>query len=55
MCFVAYFFIYRQEVHEKKLRRMQSLCELPEPRKLEWKVSENVRQEIQAAITSIDK
>ena len=34
---------------------MQSICELPQPRKLEWKVSANVRQEIQAAITSIDK
>ncbi|XP_053393078.1 choline O-acetyltransferase-like [Mercenaria mercenaria] len=45
---------YMQEVHEKKLRRMQSLCELPQPLKLEWKLSDIVRTEIKAAVTSMN-
>ena len=45
----------RQEVHEKKLRRMQSLCELPRPVQLEWNLSSNVENVIAAATDSIDR
>ncbi|KAL4240512.1 hypothetical protein ACF0H5_001303 [Mactra antiquata] len=46
---------YMQEVHEKKLRRMQSICELPQPRKLEWKLTDNVKEAIQRALHHMDR
>ncbi|WAQ97117.1 CLAT-like protein [Mya arenaria] len=46
---------YMQEVHEKKLRRMQSICELPQPQQLEWSVSPGVEGTIQATMENIDR
>lgn len=46
---------YMQEVHEKKLRRMQSLCELPRPFQLDWNVSDYVLKEIETAREQHDR
>ncbi|XP_052262226.1 choline O-acetyltransferase-like [Dreissena polymorpha] len=52
---IEHLLTYMQEVHEKKLRRMQSLCELPRPVQLEWNLSSNVENVIAAATDSIDR
>lgn len=39
----------------KKLARMQSLCELPQPRRLQWKINKDTETDIKEAIENIDR
>lgn len=45
---------YMEEVR-KKLARMQSLCELPQPRRLQWKINKDTETDIKEAIENIDR
>ncbi|XP_072164689.1 choline O-acetyltransferase-like [Diadema setosum] len=42
------------ETHKRKLTRAQSICELPYPRKLNWKISPIILQDIEIAKAQID-
>ncbi|KAL3876632.1 hypothetical protein ACJMK2_034449 [Sinanodonta woodiana] len=46
---------YMEEVRQRSLSRMRSICELPYPRRLQWKFFKEVLQEIEAAATSFDR
>nr|AUN27677.1 choline O-acetyltransferase [Lineus ruber] len=46
---------YMEEVRVKKLIRMNSICELPPPRKLTWKLSDACRREIIIATQKLDR
>ena len=45
----------REELRQRKLPRMQSLCDLAQPRKLHWNVSKEVSNEIAQAAQSLDR
>ncbi|KAK3601826.1 hypothetical protein CHS0354_041743 [Potamilus streckersoni] len=46
---------YMEEVRQRRLARMRSICELPYPRRLQWKFFQEVLQEIEVAATSFDR
>ncbi|OWF36575.1 choline O-acetyltransferase-like [Mizuhopecten yessoensis] len=46
---------YMEEIRMQKLTRMQSICEIPYPRKLNWKVSEEVHQRMEEATSHINR
>ena len=48
-------FRYMEEKRKQKLYRMPSICELPMPRKLRWKISERTSKRIEYAKASNDK
>ena len=48
-------FRYMEEKRKQKLYRMPSICELPTPRKLRWKISDRVKKWIEYAKQSFDK
>lgn len=47
--------IKRNAKKEQKLNRVQSICELPMPRKLRWKVSKRTAEWIDLAKINFDK
>lgn len=47
-------FIFREEIR-RKLVRMQSICEIPQPRRLQWKINSDIESDIQAAAENIDR
>ena len=48
-------FRYMEEKRKQKLYRMPSICELPMPRKLRWKISDRTSKWIEYAKASFDK
>nr|XP_022319344.1 choline O-acetyltransferase-like [Crassostrea virginica] len=45
---------YMEEIR-RKLVRMQSICEIPQPRRLQWKINSDIESDIQAAAENIDR
>ncbi|XP_013386300.1 choline O-acetyltransferase isoform X1 [Lingula anatina] len=52
---IEHLLTYMEEVRVKKLVRMHSLCELPYPRKLHWKLTPETAQDIAAADVHLNK
>ena len=48
-------FRYMDEKRKQKLQRIPSICELPTPRKLRWKISEPVNEWIELAKAKLDR
>lgn len=46
---------YMEELHRRKLPRMQSLCDLAHPRKLNWNVPVDVKEQTKAVAQSLDR
>ncbi|XP_014768157.2 choline O-acetyltransferase, partial [Octopus bimaculoides] len=46
---------YMEELRAMRLHRMQSICDLPYPRKLKWKLTEVLNKDIADASKAIDK
>ena len=45
----------REELRRRKLPRMQSLCDLAQPRHLRWNVSQQVRDDIETVSQALDR
>ncbi len=55
-CFVSVFcLVSREELKKKRLERMQSLCDLPPPRKLRWHITPQTQEEINSAMETMDE
>lgn len=46
---------YMEELRAMRLHRMQSICDLPYPRKLKWKITEDIKKDINDSRKAIDK
>ncbi|KAK2169375.1 hypothetical protein LSH36_10g01024 [Paralvinella palmiformis] len=46
---------YMEEVKKRKLERMQSMCDLPYPKKLRWKVNQDLKREILTIQSETDR
>ena len=45
----------REELRQRKLPRMQSLCDLAHPRKLNWNIPPDVKSQISCVSSSLDR